>query len=166
MSALDNAREALAAFDEHGVIFGPDVATALRDLIAEHEQVLDARDEVQEKIAYLRRNCQGLSEQTLRQKIGAVGAAEWKRGYYWNHLVREERQRANRAEIREREAERRADAAEARLAALTSDEAVHRMPCWPNSGCNHRTWPPMHTARCFERRHAALSAALGDGSET
>ncbi len=39
MTAIEDARAALVNFDAHGVIFGPDVATALRALIAEHERL-------------------------------------------------------------------------------------------------------------------------------
>ena len=93
-----------------------DLLDRLRTAEAERDAEKDARDEVQEKIAYLRRNCMGLPEQELRQKIGAVGSAEWKRGYYWNTLVLKHNDRANAAEVAQRRAEERATAAGARAA--------------------------------------------------
>ena len=124
MTALEDARAALAHHEECGCHESADrLADALRALIAEHERVVAARDEVQEKIAYLRRNCMGLPEQELRQKIGAVGEAEWKLGYYWNTLVREERDRATRAEVAQREAEHEIE----RLTAPPTDDERHAL---------------------------------------
>jgi bacterioferritin-associated ferredoxin len=143
MTAIEDARTALAKViemdpssdlhivirDHHTSILTEhevELRAALGALIAEHERVVAARDEVQEKIAYLRRNCMGLPEQELRQKIGAVGEAEWKLGYYWNTLVGEERDRASRAEVLTREAERDRDSAQEALRILTPmlDEAL------------------------------------------
>lgn len=96
------------------------LAAALRSLI-EHAKASDAaRDEVQEKIAYLRRNCMNLPEQELRQKISAVDSAEWRLGYYWNTLVAEHRDRATRAEYAQREAESERDALQARIDELVN----------------------------------------------
>lgn len=55
------------------------------ELLAERER----SDEVMEKIVYLRRACLDLSLDELRQKLTAVGPAEWSRGIYWNPLVEE-----------------------------------------------------------------------------
>ena len=121
MTAIEDARAVRARFDNAEIAWD-DSPVALRNaldaLIAEYERIAAARDEVQEKIAYLRRNCMGIPEQELRQKIGAVGEAEWKLGYYWNTLVAEERDRATRAEVAQREAEREVE----RLTAPPTDD--------------------------------------------
>ena len=106
---FSQARLAQAAYDQSLQPHSPDVplfSESVRGLAESHArlialvpQLVDARDEVQEKIAYLRRNCMGLPEQELRQKVSAVGEAEWKRGYYWNRLIAEERDRATRAQF-------------------------------------------------------------------
>jgi hypothetical protein len=69
------------------------------------EQLRAAYDEVMEKLAFLRRGCQNVDGEELRRRISAVGAAEWKRGFYWNRLVREERDRAVEAQLAQRRAE-------------------------------------------------------------
>lgn len=94
------------------------LVAGVRSLQEENAALEDARDEVHEKIAYLRRNCMGISEQELRQKIGAVGSAEWARGYYWNTLVAEHRDKQVAAEVAQRQAEAEARSLQARIAEL------------------------------------------------
>lgn len=123
----------------------------LRATEAERDAEKDARDEVQEKIAYLRRNCMGLSEQELRQKIGAVDSAEWRRGYYWNTVVAEHRDKQVAAEVAQRAAEARAAEAEAVIAKARA--VVARPLTWQESLSRDHSGKPF--ARMIDRYDVA-----------
>lgn len=137
-------------------------AADLPSLIEENERLRAAYDEVEEKIAFLRRGCQVVDGEELRRRISAVGPAEWKQGYYWNRLVREERDRAVEAQFAQRGAEAERDAEKARADRLADAIREARDIVRPGASVPLGVSEARHVDRLLAESHRILTAALQD----